>query len=117
MLRKRRVDLRALDTEIEGYQGNEPPWPYERLVLHFRVTCERLSTGVLERVIRLSVVRYCSVIATMRGVAQVDATMELVTPAGDSTGRLPVRLDVKVVEAAGTQPAVGDEAEPSGDEA
>jgi putative redox protein len=93
MLRKRRVALRELDVEIEGFQADEPPWHYERVVLHFRVACERLTVGVLERVIRLSVVRYCSVIATLRGVARIEATLELVDGAGSSTGRLPVRLD------------------------
>ncbi len=98
MLRKRRVALRELDTEIEGFQADEAPWQYERIVLHFRVACDRLTTGVLERVIRLAVVRYCGAIATMRAVAAIEATMELVGGEGQTTGRLPVRLDVQVAE-------------------
>lgn len=98
MLRKRRVALRALDTQIEGFQADEAPWHYERVVLHFRVACERLTTNVLERVVRLAVVRYCGAIATMRGVARIEATMELVDPDGMTSGRLPVRLDVPVAE-------------------
>jgi putative redox protein len=98
MLRKRRVALQALHAEIEGFQADEAPWHYERVVLHFRVVCDRLTPGVLERVVRLAVVRYCGALATMRGVTKIDATMELVTGDGASSGRVPVRLDVAVAE-------------------
>ncbi|HEY7599456.1 MAG TPA: OsmC family protein [Candidatus Limnocylindrales bacterium] len=98
IVRKRRADLAALDVEVEGFQADDPPWHYERMVLHFRLTASRLTVGVLERVVRLSVVRYCSVIATLRGVARIEATAELVDLAGNSSGRRSVRLDGTVAE-------------------
>lgn len=98
MLRKRRVALGALEVTVEGFQADEPPWAYQRVALHFLVRCDGVSAGVLERVIRLSVVRYCSVVATLRGVAKIEATVELVTADGATTGRRPVRLDVVVAE-------------------
>lgn len=105
MLRKRRVGMRALDVEVEGFQASDPPWHYERIVLHYRVTVDGVSSGVLERVIRLSVVRYCSVIATLRGVARVEATLELVGADGTTSGRQAVRLDVAVAEPLDDEPA------------
>ncbi len=98
MLRKRRVSLRGLDVEVEGFQADDPPWNYERIVLHFTVQCDRLTVRVLERIVRLAVVRYCGALATMRGVALVEATLELVDGSGQSSGRQPVALDVAVAE-------------------
>jgi putative redox protein len=98
MLRKRRLNLQAVEVEVEGEQHPDPPWNYERIALHFSVRCDRLSRSILERVVRLAVVRYCGALATLRGVAAVEATMELTRPNGGSSGRLPVRLDVAVAE-------------------
>lgn len=94
MVRKRRAAISALDVEIEGFQGDAPPWPYERAVLHFRVVADAISVTVLQRLVRLAVVRYCSVLATMSGVAHIEATAELVNSAGAGRGRRPVRLEM-----------------------
>lgn len=115
MLRKRRHALKALDVNVDGEQADDAPWHYERIALHFRVRCDGLTAAVLERVIRLSVVRYCSVLATLRGVARVEATMELVTGDDTSSGRLPVSLALEPAEpieeaaGAGLQPPTTDE--------
>ncbi len=67
-------------------------------MLHYRITGSRLRWAVLERVVRLACVRYCSVLATVRGVARIEATLELVEADGTTSGRLPVRLDVDIAE-------------------
>lgn len=92
ILHKRRHELGALDVLVDGEQAAEAPWHYERIALHFRVECDGLTAAVLERVIRLSCTRYCSVLATVRAVARIEATMELVEADGKSNGRLPVPL-------------------------
>lgn len=98
ILRKRREEIADLKVEVEGHQAADPPWQYERVVLHYRLTGLDLRRATLERVIRLAVVRYCSVLATLAGVARIEATLELVGADGESSGRLPVRLDVEVGE-------------------
>ena len=95
ILRKRREQVTSLDVEIEGHQQPDPPWTYQRLVLHYRIGGTDLVPGVLSRVVRLSIVGYCSVLATLRGVAQVEATLELIDDTGMSSGRLPVSLEVE----------------------
>lgn len=98
ILRKRRHELSALDVVVDGEQAAEAPWHYERIGLHFRVQCHGLTAAVLERVIRLSCTRYCSVLATVRGVARIEATMELIAADGTSSGRLPVNLALEPAE-------------------
>lgn len=109
ILRKRRAKVSSLDVTVEGHQQSDPPWTYRRVVLHFRVTCDDMKVSVIARVIRLSVVRYCSVITTVAGVASIETTVELVASDGTSTGRRPVELAITAI----TPPDVG---EPTTDE-
>jgi len=101
MVRKRRQQLTSLDVTVEGEQSTEPPWAYERVTLHFRLAGKGLRRGVLEHVIRLSCVRYCSVLATIKGVARIEATLEVVAPDGASSGRRRVTLASEPAERMG----------------
>ena len=94
ILRKRRAHISSLDVTVEGSQADQPPWSYERVALHFRIGGEGLRVPVMARVIRLSIVRYCSVIMTIAGVAAIEATVELVAPEGTTTGAQMIELAI-----------------------
>ncbi|MEP7361497.1 MAG: OsmC family protein [Chloroflexota bacterium] len=94
ILRKRRAHVDSLDVEVDGQQADEAPWAYREVALHYRMAGEGLKVAVLARVIRLSIVRYCSVITTIAGVAAISATVELVDRDGTSTGRIPIELAI-----------------------
>jgi putative redox protein len=111
ILRKRRHDISALDVSVEGDQDDDPPWTYRRVALHFRVAGEGLQVPVLARVVRLSIVRYCSVISTLAGVAAIEATVELVAPDGSTSGRVPIELALPAAPLPPTLEPVSDEDE------
>ena len=92
ILRKRRVAIASLDVDVEGEQQDDPPWTYRRVALHFRVACDKLTYPVVARVIRLSIVRYCSVITTIAAAADIEATVEVVGLDGTSSGRKHIEL-------------------------
>ncbi len=94
ILRKRRAHVSSLDVTVEGEQQPDPPWTYTRVALHFRVVCEDMKLPVIARVIRLSVVRYCSVITTIAAAAAIEATVEVVGADGATTGRQPIELAI-----------------------
>ncbi|MDL2335043.1 MAG: OsmC family protein [Chloroflexota bacterium] len=94
ILRKRRADVDSLDVVVEGHQAADPPWAYRQIAFHYRAAGDGLKVAVLARVIRLSIVRYCSVITTIAGVAAISATVELVDRDGTSTGRVPIELAI-----------------------
>ena len=71
ILRKRRAQTESLDVTVEGTQQDDPPWTYSHVALHFRVVGEGLTFPVLARVIRLSIVRYCSVITTIAAAPEL----------------------------------------------
>ena len=94
ILRKRRAQVADLDVTVEADQQPEPPWTYTRVALHFRLTGESLSVPVLARVIRLSIVRYCSVITTIAAAAAIEATVEVADGEGASSGRCLIELAI-----------------------
>lgn len=116
ILRKRRASVQSLEVTVEGEQQPDPPWSYTRVALHFRVECDRLTVPVLARVIRLSIVRYCSVITTVAAAAAIEATVDLIPGDGQSSGRTLIELAIpSIVVQAIDQPEVGVE-EPIADE-
>lgn len=116
ILRKRRAHIDGVDVAVEGHQQPDPPWTYQRVALHFRVTCDQMSVPVMARVIRLSIVRYCSVISTIAGVSGIEATVELVASDGTSTGRRPIELSIPAIPPPGfAEPAEDEGRSPAGD--
>lgn len=97
ILYKRRAQVQALDVLVDGTQDSDPPWAYSSVTLRFRVVCDGLTVPVMSRVIRLSLVRYCSVIATISGVAAIAASVELVGTDLVTTGPVPVELSLPAV--------------------
>jgi len=100
ILRKRRAHVSSLEVTVEGDQQSDPPWTYTRIALHFRVVCDDIKVPVIARVIRLSVVRYCSVITTIAAAAAIEATVEVVGADGNSSGRQMIELAIPAIPAA-----------------
>jgi hypothetical protein len=112
IMRKRRAQIESLEVTVEGAQQEDPPWTYRRVTLHYRVVSEGLSLPVLARVIRLSIVRYCSVISTIAGTAAIAATVELVGTDGSTSDRQPVELALPATAPAGALEPIADEHDP-----
>ncbi len=77
ILGKAREDLHDLEVQVVGTQQAEHPWPFRDVRLHYVVTGRGLKTGLVRRAVRLSHERYCSAIASIRGVAEVGFTIEI----------------------------------------
>ena len=77
ILRKQRQRVSAVEVRVEGDQASDPPWAYEHVRLHYTVTGHRLNEGKVRKAVELSERRYCTVIATIRGVAEVTCLVEV----------------------------------------
>ena len=82
VLRKKRQRLVALDVRVDGEQDADPPWAYRRISVQYTARGHGLDEAVVRRAVRLSVDRYCSVIATVRGGAEVVDSVEVVEEPG-----------------------------------
>lgn len=71
ILQKQRVLITGLTVTADAEQAPEPPWPFVRIHLHYVVSGHDLDPKKIERAIKLSEEKYCSVAATIRGVTEI----------------------------------------------
>ena len=58
-------------------QAPEPPWAFTHIHLHYVATGRDLDPVKVERAIKLSQDKYCSVAATIRGVTEITFDFEV----------------------------------------
>jgi putative redox protein len=75
---KKRKPLTMLEITAEGQQDPAPPWAYQRIHLKYRVSGNLLTEEALAQAVQLSLEKYCSVAATVRGVANLSTEVEIV---------------------------------------
>ncbi len=78
ILKKKRKKLTLLEVTATGEQDPEPPWAYRKIHLAYRLGGQGLTDKAVSQAIELSHEKYCSVAATVRGVAKIttDFTIE-----------------------------------------
>jgi putative redox protein len=77
IMQKKRQPLTKLEIVTTGEHDPEPPWPIRRIHLKYRVSGEKLTDKALSQAIQLSLDKYCSVAATVRGVAEITTEFEI----------------------------------------
>mgnify|MGYP000897578366 FL=1 len=77
ILSKKRMLLSFLEIFTSGEQDSEPPWPYRKIHIKYRVGGKGLSEKAVEQAIALSEEKYCSVAATVRGIAEITTEFEI----------------------------------------
>jgi putative redox protein len=71
ILRRQRQELTDLYITADAHQASEPPYQFTDIHLHYVVTGRDLDPAKVERAIHLSEEKYCSVAATIKGVAKI----------------------------------------------
>ncbi len=77
IMKKKRKPLSKLEVEITGERDPEPPWPYRTIHLTFLAEGDGLSEKALNQAIKLSIEKYCSVAATVSGVATIQTSIRI----------------------------------------
>ncbi|MBR9979434.1 MAG: OsmC family protein [Desulfatitalea sp.] len=80
IMTKKRQPLTILEVTATGDQDPDPPWAYRRIHLTYRVSGKDLTPKALTQAIKLSQEKYCSVAATVRGVAEITTEIDIVMP-------------------------------------
>ncbi len=78
IMEKKRKPLTWLDVSVDGEREEEPPWPYRTIHVTYQASGEGLTDKALAQAIKLSEEKYCSVAATVRGVAKITTGYEIV---------------------------------------
>ena len=77
ILAKKRTPLSLLEIIATGEQDPNPPWPYRKINLKYVVRGHGLTDKAVAQAIQLSEEKYCSVAATIRGVAEITTEFEI----------------------------------------
>lgn len=77
ILQKQKVALIGLTVIADAQQAADPPWPFTHIHLHYVVSGHDLDPKKIERALKLSEEKYCSVAATIRGVTQITHDFEV----------------------------------------
>lgn len=77
IMTKKRQPLNRLEIVVTGDRDPDPPWPYRTIHMTFRVTGAHLTEKAISQAISLSQEKYCSVAATVRGVARITTDYEI----------------------------------------
>ena len=75
---KKRKPLTMLEIIADGEQDAKPPWTYRRIHLKYRVSGKDLTEKAVSQAVKLSQEKFCSVAATVRGVADITTEVEIV---------------------------------------
>jgi putative redox protein len=81
--KKQRMQVDGLEVVLSGERAAEIPRKWETVHMHFIVTGADLDEGKLARAIDLSVEKYCSVYATLKGVATITHDFEIRAPVAE----------------------------------
>ena len=76
ILRRQRQELTGLAITADAQQASEPPYAFTTIHLHYVATGRDLDANKVARAIALSEEKYCSVAATIRGVAEITHSFE-----------------------------------------
>lgn len=76
ILRRQRQELTGLAITADAQQASEPPYAFTTIHLHYVATGRGLDANKVARAIALSEEKYCSVAATIRGVAEITHSFE-----------------------------------------
>jgi len=71
ILEKKRQKLTGLEVAVSGEQDEDPPWTFRRIHMQFTLRGKGLRGKAVQDAIALSEEKYCSVAATVRGVAEI----------------------------------------------
>ncbi|MCE1252364.1 MAG: OsmC family protein [Anaerolineae bacterium] len=80
IMAKKRQPLDSLRIEVSAEQDNDPPWTFRKIHLKYFLSGKDLRETAASQAIALSEEKYCSVAATLRGVAEISTSFEIVEP-------------------------------------
>ena len=77
ILGRQRQVLHNLYVHVDGNQADEPPYQFTDIHMSYTLKGDDLDPKKVERAIELSEEKYCSVAATIRGVANITHSFEI----------------------------------------
>jgi putative redox protein len=78
ILEKKRQPFTGLQIRVTGEQEADPPWTFRKIHIEYSVRGKGVAEKAVQQAIELSEGKYCSVAATVRGVAEITSSFQIV---------------------------------------
>lgn len=88
ILARQRQKLTNLYINVKSEQAPEPPYQFTHIHQHYIVEGDNLDPKKVERAIELSEEKYCSVAATISGVAKLTHSFEIIGTEPDPASQI-----------------------------
>ena len=82
MLQKSRQQIDSVEVTLDSERREEIPQVFTRIAVHFRIGGKGLSEKHVERAVKLSADKYCSVTRMLESTAEVVTTWEVIEASG-----------------------------------
>ena len=83
ILVKKRQNFTGLQIKVSGQQDTDPPWTFRKIHVDYIVRGKGISEKAVQQAVELSEDKYCSVTATLRGVAEITSSFQIVEDSSD----------------------------------
>ena len=77
ILQKKKIPLSHLEVHVTAEQDADPPWTFRKIHLKYILKGKGLTEKNVAQAIHLSETKYCSVWATLSGVAEITSSFEI----------------------------------------
>jgi putative redox protein len=83
ILVKKRQKFTGLQIKVSGEQDADPPWTFRKIRVEYVVRGKGISEKAVQQAIEIAEGKYCSVAATIRGVAEITSNFQVVEDSND----------------------------------
>ena len=78
ILEKQRQKVTDLAVAAESTRDPVPPWTFQKIHLHYKVSGHELDPGKVAKAIELAEEKYCGVFATLRNAVEITSDFEII---------------------------------------
>ncbi len=78
ILGKMRQEITGIEIEVKGHQPEQFPKPFNRIEIKYLFRGKNLDRDKIKQAVSLSEEKYCSVSQTLKGIANIISTIEII---------------------------------------
>jgi putative redox protein len=78
ILEKQQQDVKDLSVTAESVRDPNPPWRFQKIHAHYKVSGRGLEKEKVARAIKLAEQKYCSIFATLRDAVELTSDFEII---------------------------------------
>jgi len=78
ILEKQQQDVTDLGVTAESVRDPNPPWRFQKIHAHYKVSGHGIERGKVAKAIELAEQKYCSIFATLRDAVELTSDFEII---------------------------------------